>query len=144
MGACASAPSPWRVFFVVLAATVWMFVAIPKGFIPDQDTDQMLAITEAAQGTSYYQMVEYQQAIADVVCGRTRRVESLVSSVGGAAASTLGGPNFGQIDRAPEAPQRAARARQRHHRGPAAEAGAASRACASICRTRPPSRSAAR
>ena len=84
------------IFFVVLAATVWMFVAIPKGFIPDQDTDQMLAITEAGQGTSYYQMVEYQRAIADAL-RQDPRVESLVSSVGGAAASTLGGPNFGQI-----------------------------------------------
>src|SRR6202011_4381378 len=29
----------------VLVATIWMFVDIPKGFIPDQDTDQLLAIT---------------------------------------------------------------------------------------------------
>ena len=48
----------------VLAATVFMFVDIPKGFIPEQDTDQLLAITEAAQGTSYSQMVEYQKEIA--------------------------------------------------------------------------------
>ena len=89
-------PVTMGIFFVVLAATVWMFIAIPKGFIPDQDTDQMLAITEAGQGTSYYQMVEYQRAIADAL-RRDPRVESLVSSVGGAAASTLGGPNFGQI-----------------------------------------------
>ena len=32
-----------------------LFVVIPKGFIPDQDTDQIAVITEAAQGTSYYQ-----------------------------------------------------------------------------------------
>jgi HAE1 family hydrophobic/amphiphilic exporter-1 len=56
----------------------------------------MLAITEAAQGTSYYQMVEYQKAIADVIA-RDPNVDSLVSSVGGATSSTMGGPNFGQI-----------------------------------------------
>ena len=89
-------PVTMAIFFVVLAATVWMFMAIPKGFIPDQDTDQMLAITEAGQGTSYYQMVEYQKAIADAL-RREPDVASLVSSVGGSAASTLGGPNFGQI-----------------------------------------------
>ena len=44
-----------------------MFVKIPKGFIPDQDTDQMQVITEAAQGTSFYQMVEYQKQIAEIV-----------------------------------------------------------------------------
>src|SRR6266567_1098582 len=33
----------------VLVATLVMFVKIPKGFIPDQDTDQIYAVTEAAQ-----------------------------------------------------------------------------------------------
>jgi len=37
-----------------------MFVKIPKGFIPEQDTDQIYAVTESAQGTSYFQMVQYQ------------------------------------------------------------------------------------
>src|SRR5262249_4821708 len=49
---------------LVLAGTLVMFVKIPKGFIPDQDTDQIYAVTEAAQGTSYFQMVEYQKAVA--------------------------------------------------------------------------------
>jgi HAE1 family hydrophobic/amphiphilic exporter-1 len=84
------------IFVVLLVATGWMFIVIPKGFIPDQDTDQMLAITEGAQGTSYYQMVEYQKAIAEVM-RRDPNVDAMVSSVGGATASTLGGPNFGQI-----------------------------------------------
>jgi len=81
---------------LVLAATLWMFVAIPKGFIPDQDTDQLLAITEAAQGTSYYQMVEYQKAIAEVFRSNPN-VAGFMSTIGGTQASTLGGPNFGQI-----------------------------------------------
>ena len=81
---------------VGLAATAYMFVKIPKGFIPDQDTDQLLAITEAAQGTSFQQMVKYQEEIARVV-QQDPNVDSLVSSVGGAAASTLGGQNYGQL-----------------------------------------------
>src|ERR1019366_947405 len=40
-------------FVLVLAATVYMFITIPKGFIPDQDTDQLTVITEAGEGTSY-------------------------------------------------------------------------------------------
>ena len=51
---------------------MYMFVTIPKGFIPDQDTDQLQVITEAAQGTSYYQMVEYEQQIAQTWSRRTR------------------------------------------------------------------------
>ncbi|MBV9771538.1 MAG: efflux RND transporter permease subunit, partial [Bryobacterales bacterium] len=81
---------------LVLAGTVILFVKIPKGFIPDQDTDQIYAVTEAAQGTSYYQMVDYQKRVAEVF--RTDPdVQALMSTVGGTSASTLGGPNYGEL-----------------------------------------------
>jgi len=80
----------------VLVATAVLFVVVPKGFIPDQDTDQIAVITEAAQGTSYDKLVEYQSQVADII-RRNPNVEGLVSTVGGSAASTLGGPNLGQI-----------------------------------------------
>ena len=81
---------------LVLAGTVVMFIKIPKGFIPDQDTDQIYAVTEAAQGTSYYQMVDYQKRVAEVF--RTNPdVQALMSTVGGTSASTLGGPNYGEL-----------------------------------------------
>src|SRR6202035_5338412 len=54
------------VSLVVLVVTAVMFVQIPKGFIPDQDTDQIQVITEAAQGTSFIQMSQYQRAISEV------------------------------------------------------------------------------
>jgi len=81
---------------IVLAATLVMFVKIPKGFIPDQDTDQIYAVTEAAQGTSYYQMIQYQQAVADVF-RKHKDVQALMSTVGGTSANTLGGPNYGEL-----------------------------------------------
>src|SRR5579871_4287121 len=40
-------------FVGVLAATAVLFILVPKGFIPDQDTDQLSVTTEAAQGTAY-------------------------------------------------------------------------------------------
>src|SRR5664279_3237485 len=83
-------------FVLVLGATMYMFVKIPKGFIPDQDTDQLTVITEAAQGTSYYQMVGYEQEIAQAVAADAN-VDSLMASVGGTTASNLGGPNYGQL-----------------------------------------------
>ncbi len=83
-------------FVIVLVATVWMFMDIPKGFIPDQDTDQISVITEALQGTSFYQMQEYQQQIATIVRDNPN-VDALMSTVGGTAATTVGGPNFGQL-----------------------------------------------
>ena len=52
-------------------------MVIPKGFIPEQDTDQLAVITEAIQGASFQQMVEYQRVVADTV-SRDPDVESLV------------------------------------------------------------------
>ncbi len=80
----------------VLAVTGILFVAVPKGFIPDQDTDQIAVTTEAAQGTSYEKLVDYQERVAEIVKSDPN-VEGLVSTVGGSAAQTLGGPNLGQL-----------------------------------------------
>jgi HAE1 family hydrophobic/amphiphilic exporter-1 len=89
-------PVVMATFVIVLAATAYMFIKIPKGFIPDQDSDQLQVYTEAAQGTSYYQMVEYEKKIADVVAADPN-VDALMASVGGTTATNLGGPNYGSL-----------------------------------------------
>src|SRR5436190_100258 len=55
------------VFGVVLAATVYMYGVVPKGFIPDQDMDQMNIQIRAAQGTSFYEMSNAARRVAEVV-----------------------------------------------------------------------------
>jgi hydrophobic/amphiphilic exporter-1 (mainly G- bacteria), HAE1 family len=82
--------------FAILGATWWLFLEVPKGFIPDQDTDQMTVITEAQEGTSFAQMVQYQNQIAELL-RQDPAIDSLVSNVGGSASATLGGNNYGQI-----------------------------------------------
>jgi hydrophobic/amphiphilic exporter-1 (mainly G- bacteria), HAE1 family len=89
-------PVTMLVSALVLVATMYMFVTIPKGFIPDQDTDQLQVYTEAAQGTSYYQMLKYEQQIAKEV-SEDPNVDSLMASVGGTTATNLGGPNYGEL-----------------------------------------------
>jgi HAE1 family hydrophobic/amphiphilic exporter-1 len=89
-------PATMGAFVVVLALTGFLFVIVPKGFIPDQDTDQIAVVTEAAQGTAFDKLVEYQNTVADII-RRDPNVEGLVSTIGGSAAATLGGPNLGQI-----------------------------------------------
>ena len=80
----------------VLVLTAVLFVLVPKGFIPDQDTDQIAITTEAAQGTSYDNAVKYQTQISNIV-RENPNVSALVSTIGGAVANTLGAPNLGQI-----------------------------------------------
>jgi HAE1 family hydrophobic/amphiphilic exporter-1 len=69
-------------FLAVLGTTAYLYVAVPKGFIPDTDNDNFNIQTEAAQGTSYYQMVKYQEMVSQVVV-RDPDVESFYSSTGG-------------------------------------------------------------
>ena len=44
-----------------------MFGIVPKGFIPDQDNDSLNINVQAAQGTSYYEMVGHVNRIAAIV-----------------------------------------------------------------------------
>jgi hydrophobic/amphiphilic exporter-1 (mainly G- bacteria), HAE1 family len=81
---------------VVLTGTVYMFLVIPKGFIPDQDTNQIAGVTEASQGISFYQMIDYQRA-AGAIIQQDPDVEAFMSTIGGAASTNLGGPNYGQL-----------------------------------------------
>jgi HAE1 family hydrophobic/amphiphilic exporter-1 len=69
------------VFFLVIGATVYLFGKVPKGFIPDTDNDSMNVNVEAAQGTSYYKMVEYIDRVSNIL-RRDPNVESFMSSVG--------------------------------------------------------------
>src|SRR5206468_2457355 len=52
---------------ISLAVTAWAFRTIPKGFIPNEDTGQIFAFTEAAQDISFDAMREKQQAVAAIV-----------------------------------------------------------------------------
>src|SRR5258707_489955 len=83
-------------FAIILVLTAVLFIVVPKGFIPEQDTDQLAVTTEAAQGTSFDKLVEYQSRVADII-RQNPNVDALVSTIGGSAANTLGGPNLGQI-----------------------------------------------
>jgi len=70
------------VFVAVLFATVRMYGIVPKGFIPDQDNDQMNINIRAAQGTSYYEMANAGQRVAEVV-RKNPYIDSFMVRVGG-------------------------------------------------------------
>jgi HAE1 family hydrophobic/amphiphilic exporter-1 len=70
------------VFLAVIAATVGMFGVVPKGFIPDTDNDSLNINIQAAQGTSYYESVNYAQKVIDVV-RQNPYVDAQMVNVGG-------------------------------------------------------------
>ncbi|HTY40303.1 MAG TPA: efflux RND transporter permease subunit [Thermoanaerobaculia bacterium] len=66
---------------VVLAATGWLFVAIPKGFLPTEDQGLIFGFTEGAQGIGFPAMKEKQQQVAAIVRSDPD-VANLLSSCG--------------------------------------------------------------
>jgi HAE1 family hydrophobic/amphiphilic exporter-1 len=72
--------------FATIVATVWLYIAIPKGFFPQEDTGYMLAITEAQSDISFDAMVERQRKVAEIIRADTA-VLYVNSTVG------VGGPN---------------------------------------------------
>jgi len=69
------------VAILTLIVTVVLYIAIPKGFFPVQDTGAIQGISEAAQTSSFGAMNERQQALAEVVM-RDPAVASLSSFIG--------------------------------------------------------------
>ncbi|MGY3423212.1 hydrophobe/amphiphile efflux-1 (HAE1) family protein [Bradyrhizobium sp. F1.13.4] len=72
-----------------IAVTGYLYVIIPKGFFPQQDTGLILGQSEAAQDISFRAMAERQQAMLDAVM-RDPAVASIGSAVGaGGGTSTV-------------------------------------------------------
>jgi multidrug efflux pump len=61
--------------------TGYLYVAIPKGFFPVQDTGIIQGVTQAAQDVPFDKMAEHQQALAKAISGDSD-VESLSSFIG--------------------------------------------------------------
>ena len=76
------------VMLATMAATAWLFVIIPKGFFPEQDTGLMLGVTEAAQDISPDGMAAMQQKVIGTVL-KDPAVASVGAYIGaGGATST--------------------------------------------------------
>jgi HAE1 family hydrophobic/amphiphilic exporter-1 len=74
---------------VILAATAYLFWTTPKGLFPTDDTGQLLATTEAAEGVSFDALVERQQQVAAALA-LDPDVRSVTSSIGTSAAANQG------------------------------------------------------
>jgi multidrug efflux pump len=66
---------------VMLVLTVWLYIIVPKGFFPVQDTGVIQGISDAAQNISFTAMADRQRALAQVIL-KDPAVESLSSFIG--------------------------------------------------------------
>jgi HAE1 family hydrophobic/amphiphilic exporter-1 len=82
-------------FSILLAATAYLFVIIPKDFIPAQDTGRIFGFTEASQDISFDSMVHHQMAVAKVIAADPA-VQEFMSSVG-SGGRRASGANTGRV-----------------------------------------------
>jgi multidrug efflux pump len=72
---------------LTLIASIWLYLVIPKGFVPTQDTGLIAGVTDASQSISFEGMSELQQKLVDVVA-KDPDVIGVVSYVGVGAENT--------------------------------------------------------
>jgi len=77
-----------------LVLTLFLYVVVPKGFFPVQDTGVILGVSEAPQSISFDALKQRQQALASVIL-KDPDVESLSSFIGVDGTNTT--PNAGRI-----------------------------------------------
>ena len=77
----------WLVFGATLVLTVLLYVLVPKGFFPVQDTGTLQATTEADQSISFAAMAERQQQLAERIL-KDPAVKSVSSFIGVDGANT--------------------------------------------------------
>jgi HAE1 family hydrophobic/amphiphilic exporter-1 len=74
------------VTLATLAGTIALYIVVPKGFFPQEDTGFLSGVTEAATDTSFEAMTVRQKELTDIL-SRDPAVEYINSTVG------AGGPN---------------------------------------------------
>ncbi|HET6371494.1 MAG TPA: efflux RND transporter permease subunit, partial [Nitrospiria bacterium] len=82
------------VLLLTLVLTGYLFVVIPKGIIPNEDTGYIFAFTEASQDISFDAMMRHQREVAEIV-RQDPYVVSFFSGIGASGISVV--PNTGRM-----------------------------------------------
>jgi HAE1 family hydrophobic/amphiphilic exporter-1 len=77
------------VTLATVVGTVWLYLVVPKGFFPTEDTGYMVGITEANTDIAFPAMVEHQRKIAELVRA-DKGVAYVNSTVGTGGLNQLG------------------------------------------------------
>jgi HAE1 family hydrophobic/amphiphilic exporter-1 len=82
------------VTLTTIAGTIWLYIVVPKGFFPVEDTGYIIGITDANSDIAFPEMVAHQRKIADIV-RNDPAVAYINSTVGAGGPNTL--PNSGRM-----------------------------------------------
>jgi len=76
----------------IIGVTAWLFIRIPKGFLPSEDAGLIMGVTMAQQGISFDSMKAHQKAVTDLIRADPN-VENTMSFAG--VGGGWGGGNSG-------------------------------------------------
>src|SRR5207247_1016096 len=82
------------VTLATLGGTIYLYMIVPKGFFPQEDTGFLIGVTEAATDTSFEAMKERQQVLVDVL-KTDPAIEYINSTVGAGGPNTTA--NYGRL-----------------------------------------------
>src|SRR5262252_1699847 len=82
------------VFLLTLGLTIYLFVIIPKGFFPQQDTGMITGISEAGQDVSFEEMKRRQEALGEIISSDPAVATYAMAIGNGGSTSTLNNGRF--------------------------------------------------
>src|SRR3954447_24745880 len=85
------------VSILLLAGTVYLYLPVPKGFLPSEDQGRFSVSVEAVQGISYDDMVKHQLAAAAVL-EKEPAIAGFTSVIGQGPAGSSGSINTGRMN----------------------------------------------
>jgi HAE1 family hydrophobic/amphiphilic exporter-1 len=74
------------VSLLLLVGTIYLYMIVPKGFLPSEDIDQFSITTEAVEGIAFDTMVEHERQVAEIL-KKEPSVAYFTSQVGGTGRS---------------------------------------------------------
>jgi HAE1 family hydrophobic/amphiphilic exporter-1 len=77
------------VTLATIAGTIWLYIVVPKGFFPTEDTGYVIGITEGNTDIAFPAMKALQQKVADIV-RQDKAVDYVNSTVGAGGPNSLG------------------------------------------------------
>jgi len=80
-------PTTFGIFLAAVVTAGYLFVTIPKGFFPQQDTGLIMGVSEAAQDVSFAEMSDRARALSAVV-SKDPAVASVAMNIGAGLAQT--------------------------------------------------------
>src|SRR6476646_1356574 len=86
----------FAVSIALLVGTVYLFMQVPKGFLPSEDQGRFNVSTEAIQGIAFDDMIRHQMEVSQIIA-KDPNVSGYTSNIGQGPGGSGGGINTGRV-----------------------------------------------